>query len=133
MSAADGVFHVADGLCHAYQHGPRYDAVADVQLLDAANRRHRLHVLIIQAVPHVDVQAALAGEFGGLSQRVQLALAIRRRLRLGVAGRLNLHRANVKDVGNLDLARVRIEELVAVTNNGWETMSTIPKQLTVIE
>src|SRR6185295_18610795 len=61
-AAAHGFAHLADRALHAHEDRAGHDVVADVQLADLGQGRHRAHVLVGEAVAGLDGQAQLAAE-----------------------------------------------------------------------
>src|SRR5262249_2765678 len=89
---------------------------------DARDARHRLHVAVVQAVTHVDVQALLKREVCRFLECVQLALPVGRCAGLGVARRLDLDGGGAKELRRFNLADVRIDEQRHLNPGGAQSL-----------
>ena len=83
--------------------------MADVELLHPFNRRHRLHVLIGEAMAGIDPQAQAAGHKRALGQACQLARLVAPG-GFGVTAGVQLHPAAAAGGTGLELGGIGIDE-----------------------
>ena len=83
--------------------------MADVQLVHLRNAGDGHDIVIVQAVPRVQVHSQIADELAGGRQRDEL-LMLRRAARQSVLARVQFDRVGAELLGQLDLPRIGIEK-----------------------
>lgn len=84
--------------------------MADVQLVDALDRRHRLDVVVMQAMAGVDDQPLGQANSNAVDDTLQLLGHFTGRLGIGITPGVQLDGRRADPLGGLDLALVGVDE-----------------------
>ena len=69
MGLLEGSLHFSDGGLHSHQNRTRHDAMTDVEFFDSRDPCDGIDVVVVESVPHMNVQAELASVGCGVDKQ----------------------------------------------------------------
>src|SRR5690606_20890802 len=102
--------HFSYGFAEAGEHRARDDGVPDVELGYTLHGGNRLHVVVVEAVTRVHLEAERPPLLHGADDATELLAAARLVGRIGIMPRVDLDRRGTRSRRRLYLSGIRIDE-----------------------